>query len=313
MHLRAFMGWLAALAVVAYACGPERDKKGNIVDTPTTGYVRIMVDEAYKPIIATSVDVFDTQYVRAKIEPIYVSEGEAVKALLEDTVQVIVITRKLTDEETTYFTSRGFKPKITPVAYDALALIVHPENTDTVFTMQQIRDLVTGKITKWSAINPKSKLGDVRLVFDHPTSGLVRYAKDSIAGGEPFSPAASAVNTNEEVIKYVSQQKNAIGIIGANWISDTDDRGAQQFLQSIRLVDVAKEPGAEGFGPYQAYLATGDYPYKRTVYIIDAQARVGLGQGFAAFLAGDQGQRIVLKDGLLPAQAPTRLVKTSRE
>jgi phosphate transport system substrate-binding protein len=149
-------------------------------------------------------------------------------------------------------------------------------------------------------------------VFDNPTSGLVRYAKDSISGGV-LAPKASALNINQEVIKYVSQQKNALGIIAANWISDTDSKGAQQFLKDIQLADVAREPGAEGFGPYQAYLATGDYPYKRTVYIIDAQARIGLGQGFASFLAGDQGQRIMLKDGLLPAQAPTRLVKTSKE
>lgn len=306
--------WVFVAAISSIiGCKEPRDKQGKIVDTPVSGNITVMVDEAYKSIIASSIDVFNTQYVRAKIEALYVSEGEAVKALLEDSVQVIIITRKLTDDELEYFTTRGFKPKVTPIAHDALSVILHPENMDTVLTTDQVRDMVTGQITNWSDINPKSKLGDLRLVFDHPTSGLVRYAKDSIGGGAPFSPAASAVQTNQEVIEYVSRQKNAVGIIGANWISDTDDRGVQAFLKSIRLADVAKGPGLEGFGPYQAYLATGDYPYKRTVYVIDAQARVGLGQGFASFLASDQGQRIVLKDGLLPAQAPTRLVKTSKQ
>jgi phosphate transport system substrate-binding protein len=302
---------LIALTML-FACGQEKTKDGKVVDTPTTGTIRLMADEAYKPIVQTSIDVFDTQYVRASIDALYVSEGEAIKALVEDSIQVIIISRQLTADEMVYFSNRGFKPKTTPIAHDALAIVVHPENPDTVLTMEQVRQLINGEITNWSAINPKSKLGDVRLVFDNPTSGLVRYAKDSIAGGT-LAPKASALNINEEVIKYVSQQKNALGIIAANWISDTDSKGAQQFLKDIQLVDVAREPGAEGFGPYQAYLATGDYPYKRTVYIIDAQARIGLGQGFASFLAGDQGQRIMLKDGLLPAQAPTRLVKTSKE
>jgi len=302
---------LIALTML-FACGQEKTKEGKVVDTPTTGAIRLMADEAYKPIVQTSIDVFDTQYVRASIDALYVSEGEAIKALVEDSIQVIIISRQLTTDEMVYFSNRGFKPKTTPIAHDALAIVVHPENPDTVLTMEQVRRLINGEITNWSAINPKSKLGDVRLVFDNPTSGLVRYAKDSIAGGT-LAPKASALNINEEVIKYVSQQKNALGIIAANWISDTDSKGAQQFLKDIQLVDVAREPGAEGFGPYQAYLATGDYPYKRTVYIIDAQARIGLGQGFASFLAGDQGQRIMLKDGLLPAQAPTRLVKTSKE
>ena len=112
----------------------------------------------------------------------------------------------------------------------------------------------------------------------------------------------------------MSKQKNTIGIISANWISDTDDKGVQRFLAAVQLVDVAKAAGAEGFGPYQTYLALGNYPFKRTVYIINAQARRnGLGQGFASFLAGSDGQRIVMKDGLLPAQIQPRIVKLRKE
>jgi phosphate transport system substrate-binding protein len=120
------------------------------------------------------------------------------------------------------------------------------------------------------------------------------------------------LETNEKVIEYVSKNKNALGVIAANWISDTDDRGVQAFRKEIKIADIAKKSGAAGYGPYQAYLATNDYPFKRTVYIINAQARKGLGLGFASFLAGDTGQRIVLKDGLLPASAVTRLIKATR-
>lgn len=272
-----------------------------------------MVDEGYQPIIASSIEVFNATYRRAKINAIYTSEGEAVNNIIKDSVQVIVITRQLTDNELKYFKQRGFEPKTTPIAYDAVAFVVHPSNNDSVFTIQQMRDILQGKIQKWSEFNPKSKLGNLYLVFDNPLSGTVRYAKDSIAGGAPLPANASALKTNEEVINYVAKTPGAIGIIGANWISDTDDKGVQKFLREVRLADIAKEAGAEGFGPYQAYLATGDYPFKRSVYIINAQARAGLGLGFASYLAGPDGQRIVLKDGLLPAQAPTRLIQVSKE
>ena len=84
-------------------------------------------------------------------------------------------------------------------------------------------------------------------------------------------------------------------------------------MKEIKLADIAPEAGAEAFGPYQAYLALGRYPFKRTVYIINAQARSGLGLGLASYLAGSDGQRIVLKDGLLPAQIPPRVMRPSRE
>lgn len=310
------MKYAIATAILAFlsiltAC-QTRDKTGKIVDTPTTGTLRIMVDEGYKPIIESSIDVFDSIYRKAKIDAVYTSEGEAVNHLIKDSVQVIIITRKLTPDELVYFKQRGFVPPMTPIAFDAVAFILNPANKDTVLTEDQLRDIVSGKITSWNQINPASKLGEMRLVFDNPLSGTVRYVQDSIAGGV-LSNQASALKTNQDVIAYVAKQKNAIGIISANWISDTDDKGVQQFRKEIKILDVAKAPGKEGFGPYQAYMATGDYPYKRTVYIINAQARKGLGLGFASFLAGDGGQRIVLKDGLLPAQAVPRLIKARRE
>ncbi len=290
----------------------ERDKTGKVLDTITTGEITIAVEEGYKPVIASCIDVFDSIYRTAKINPRYVSEGEAVNALIQDSVQVIIIGRQLTSKESEYFQSRGFSPPTTAIAYDALAIILHPENQDTVLTEQQVQSLLSGKTTIWKEINPKSALGNIQLVFDNPMSGTLRYVQDSIIAGQELSKQASALKSNAEVIEYVSKNKSAIGIISANWISDTDDGGVQKFMREIKIADVAKETGKEGYGPYQAYLATGDYPYKRTVYIINAQARRnGLGAGFASYLAKD-GQRIMLKDGLLPANAVTRLIKSSR-
>jgi phosphate transport system substrate-binding protein len=302
--------FLSILATIA-ACEQPKDKSGKPLDTPTTGEITIMSDEGYRPIIESSIDVFDSIYRLSKINALYVSEGEAVSALLRDSVQVIIITRQLDAAELKYFENRGFKPKITPIAYDALAFILHPANRDTVFTTAQIQDILTGKFPKWTDINPKSALGEIQLVFDHPLSGTVRYVKDSIIAGMTLSSNASALKTNAEVIDYVSKNKNALGVISANWISDTDDSGVQKFLKEIKIADIAPAAGKEGYGPYQAYLAKNWYPYKRTVYVINAQARAGLGLGFASYLAAD-GQRIVLKDGLLPANAVTRLIQVTR-
>ncbi len=289
----------------------ERDKTGKVLDTITTGEITIAVEEGYKPVISSCIDVFDSIYRSAKINPRYISEGEAVNALIQDSVQVIIIGRQLAAKETEYFQSRGFTPPTTAIAYDALAIILNPANRDTVLTKQQVHDLLVGKTTTWKEINPKSALGNIQLVFDNPMSGTLRYVRDSVIAGQELSKQASALKNNADVIDYVSKNKNAVGIIAANWISDTDDGGVQKFMREIKIADVAKEPGKEGYGPYQAFLATGDYPYKRTIYIINAQARRnGLGAGFASYLAKD-GQRIMLKDGLLPANAVTRLIKSS--
>ncbi len=301
----------AAIAMLS-AC-EQKGPDGVKLDTPTSGSVSIMVDEGYQPVIASVIDVFDSIYRGTKINARYVPEMEAVKALVDDSVEVIIIPRPLTDDETNYFKSKGFVPRVNLVAHDAVAFIINPANKDSVLTVDHVRRILTGEITTWKQINPKSGMGKITLVFDNANSSNVRYCRDSIAGGAPLPANASATKTNNEVINYVAKNKGAIGIIGANWVSDSDDKGVQTFLKDIVLLDIAKESGAEGFGPYQAYLATKQYPFRRSMHIINCQARAGLGLGLASFLASDPGQRIMMKEGLLAANVPIRLMQVIKE
>jgi phosphate transport system substrate-binding protein len=296
------------------SCGEEKGKPTVKLDTQTQGHLKLMVDEGYKPVIETSIDVFDSIYRQTSFDAKYVAEGEAVKALIDDSIDVIIITRKLSTEEETYLKEKtGLAPRVTPIAHDAIALILNPANKDTVFTKAQVIDILTGKTTQWKQINAKSPLSNINVVFDNVKSGTVRYCKDSILMGQDIFNGANALKTNQEVIAYVAKNKNALGIIAANWISDTDSKGVQGFLKEIALADVAEKEGDEGFGPFQAYLATRQYPYRRTVYLINGQNRAGLGMGLASYLASDPGQRIVLKSGMLPANTPIRLIKTRKE
>jgi phosphate transport system substrate-binding protein len=76
--------------------------------------------------------------------------------------------------------------------------------------------------------------------------------------------------------------------------------------------------------PYQVYLAEKtpqqlaeypdlqNYPLRRNLYIINREARAGLGTGFASFVAGKNGQLIFQKSGLLPAQMQARIVTTPK-
>jgi phosphate transport system substrate-binding protein len=111
------------------------------------------------------------------------------------------------------------------------------------------------------------------------------------------------------VIEYVSKNKNAIGVISVNWISDSDDSLTTAFLQKVKVVAIAKNNATEAVKPYQAYIKTKEYPFTRSVYMVNRQTRAGLGMGFVSFVAGDKGQLMILKSGLIPAIAPVRLVE----
>ena len=59
-----------------------------------------------------------------------------------------------------------------------LPLITNKENKDTLVKYNTVKDIFTGNIKKWKEINPKSKLGDIRVIFDNNKSGNIRYFKE---------------------------------------------------------------------------------------------------------------------------------------
>jgi phosphate transport system substrate-binding protein len=300
--------------LMLFSCRQKNPDK--LTDTPTSGSIRIAVDETLAPIIRSEIEVFESIYYSSKIEDIPCPEVEAFNLLLKDSVRMIIATRTLNNEETEYFKSVKIYPKEVKIAIDGIALIVHNENQDTMLTTGIIRDILIGKIKKWEEVNPKSKLGSIKVIFDNPRSSTAEFAVKTICNNQPLSSDLSALNNNRDVIDFVAKTPNALGIIGVNWISNQRDTTCMGFLDKIKVIAISKEDTAtdtNSFQPYQAYLANGQYAFTRNVYVILADPRIGLTSGFTSFITSDRGQRIILKSGILPATQPLRIIHVNDE
>jgi len=294
----------------------KQKNTNKLTDTPTSGNIRIGVDETLAPIIRSEIEVFESIYYTSKIEDIPCPEVDAFNLLLKDSVRMIIATRTLNDKETEYFKSVKIYPKEVKIAVDGVALIVHKENRDTMLTTGVIKDILTGKIKIWNQVNPESKLDSIKVIFDNPKSSTAEYAVKSICNNQPLSSGLSALNNNRDVIDFVSKTPNSLGIIGVNWISNKRDTTCMGFLDKIKVIAVSKEniaTEANSFQPYQAYLANGQYAFTRNVYVILADPRIGLTSGFTSFLTSDRGQRIILKSGILPVTQPVRIIQVNDE
>lgn len=289
------------------ACG-----KSEVTNTPTSGNVAISVDESFQPIIDSQVNTFEGIYKYAQIEAQYKPEGAVIESLINDSSQVAVLSRELTPQEKSVFDQRKIIPRVTKIAIDAIALIINNDNPDSLLTMDQVNDIFNGKVKNWKELNSESNLEDITIVFDNNNSSTSRYVRDSLTANHKLPQNTFASNSHEALIDYVSQNKSALGVIGVNWISDLDDSTAVGFLQKIKVIGISKDPNPvtteSYYQPYQAYIAQGAYPLRRFLYIISTEGRAGLGTGFVSFVAGDKGQRIILKSGLVPATMPVRVI-----
>ncbi len=280
-------------------------------ETATSGNIKIAVDESFQPLIDTEVYTFTSLYQNAHITPEYKPEYDVVNDFMNDSVQVMVTSRKLTDNQIKYLRDTLVIARTIPFAYDALAIITNKENADTLLKYDTVRDIFTGKISKWNEINPKSKLGSINVIFDNTKSGNIRYFKERFNITDTLGSNFFAVKTNAEVVDYVSKNPDALGIISVNWISDKDDPLSTGFLKKVNVEAISQEFINDGsfYRPDQGWIYEKSYPFVREVYLISRETFTGLGTGFIQFATGEQGQRIVLKSGLVPATMPIRLVQ----
>lgn len=301
MNHSVYVSILFTLSLLAAGC--SSDPKKTPLDTPTSGKIHIAVDETYKTLIDSEITVFKSMYPKADISVDYVPEAFAIQQMLTDSATAIMIGRTLNAKELEVFKARKYDPKIVRVATDAIAVIAHPKNkTDELF-MDQLKNILTGVITKWD--NGK----DIKVVIDNAGSGTLGFLKDSVLKGEALGKNVFAMNNQSEILKYVANNEDAISFIGVNLISSFDADANQLFLNTIKPLGIAKNAGDRSYRPYQAYIAARQYPLLRFVNLIVDEAYNGLGSGFATFVGSDQGQRIILKDGLVPSNSPIRLIQ----
>lgn len=287
-----------------FASCKDKPKNGR-TDTYSSGTIKFVSDESFSPIIDEQREIFEFVYPKAKLVPIYTNELDGVNMLMKEQVYLAITSRNFTDKEVANLEARRFQPIAIPLAFDGLALIVNNSNPDTIISVNDIKQILSGKVAKWKALYPNSKLDSIEVAFDNKQSSTVHYCVDSLLGGKPInSPNIYAVDKSAEVIDFVEKHPNAIGIIGSNWLNDKRDTTNVTFKRNMRVMGVSRIHPAtveSSWKPYQYYLWNGNYPLVRTIYALLNDPRHGLPWGFANFMSADsRGQRIFFKAGLLP-------------
>lgn len=275
-------------------------------ETETSGATQMLVDESLTPIIEDELIVFENIYKNAKITAKYQAESNVVKNFLDDSARIAIMARTLRPDEARIIQNRKLQIHVNRFAIDAIALVANKLSADTLITVQELIDILHGKVSKR------------QLVFDNANSSTVRYLMELAEIKQLPQKGVYALNSNQEVIKYVHNNLGSIGVIGFNWIKQppVELEGMVAELKMMRVKNLPGKPGSDKYYiPNQDNLAQNQYPLSRNVYIINCQAGGGLGLGFASFLAGELGQRVVLKSGLMPDSIPPReiVIRKSKE
>jgi phosphate transport system substrate-binding protein len=290
------------------ACSPEKE------ESTTRGHLKLLVGESVAPPIVAEVDEFLRSYQEggASISYSIVSSERANSLFVLDSVHTIITAVPLTEKDRKKVKELTKDLIEIVLAYDGVVAVVHGTNPTVEVTLEQIRDILKGTITKWEQLRQTKKMrGKITLVLQD-SSDAYSYISRRLLHGSDIQARQRRTSSSIQTLQDVANDPLSLGFVGLSWV-DSARTGARilELAGTLATADTQYLPPMESIGsfyrPHPAHLYRNYYPMKRAIYIYSRSTRGDLATGFTTFLATPEGQQIFLQKNLLPATQKIRL------
>ena len=208
--------------------------------------------------------------------------GVGISSLIEGSTDIAMASRRMKFDERNRF--RDTKLHEVIVAYDALAVVIHPRNSVSRLTRQQLEDIFTGKITNWKELGGR----DMRIVaYSRETSsGTYEFFKEQVLNKKNFMSNILSMPATGAIIQSISQTEGAIGYVGLAYLNDR-----------VQAVSVSYDDGKTFVAPSVANAKNETYPIVRPLYFYYTDKSSRPSKGFIDFILSAAGQKIVESEG----------------
>ncbi|MFW5894179.1 MAG: phosphate ABC transporter substrate-binding protein [Verrucomicrobiota bacterium] len=212
--------------------------------------------------------------------------GNGAKSLINGTADIGCMSRFMKDGEFKAAVDGGRTPVAHVVALDGLPILVHPSNPVTDISMDQVRDIYTGKISNWKELGGPDKA--IISISRDTNSGTYETFNKLVMRKEKIGKGTEYVGSNGAVRQRVQSTQAAIGYAGLGFVDD-----------SVKALKV------NGIAPSTATVKTGEYPIARPLYMF-TNGYPKLGSHLYKFVTlhlSEDGYYMIEEIGFIPVTA----------
>lgn len=195
-------------------------------------------------------------------------------------------------EQEAYAEKKGVSLVYTPIGREAFVFFVHPDNPVDSMTMDQIRGIYSGTITKWNELGAKG-LGKIKAYQRDEGSGSQTALLRFVMRDTPVMPAdkETVVDGMGGILEQVSPYRNHKNAIGFSF----------RFYCTALMKDFyVKLLSIDGVAPTVANIENGTYPLASEFYAVTRSDADENTLKLLAWIQGPQGQSLVAKSGYTP-------------
>jgi phosphate transport system substrate-binding protein len=281
-----------------------------------SGTLAVLATESHLPLVQQLVADYHSVFPEVVVTPQGTTTRAAIVDMVNDSVQCVIVDRRLNEEERSAIESAKFKVIETEIACDGLAVLVHPSNKLSTISMETLKAIVSGKTALWNTV-PESKLhGVIELCLTGKNSGLYELLTRHFFKLEKDVSLAAMSSSQQGIIEYVAKHPEALGIVSYAAWKDTSRPANESVRKNVLLLDLlttSSEGVQTAVKLNQRNIYDRTYPLTYSLYIYTSEKRPGPAYGFSAFVAGETGQRVFLYAGLVPKTMPYRTIQLTQE
>ncbi len=227
--------------------------------------------------------------------------GTGIAALFNGTANIANISREFKESELSKLPDLEIKPVQFKVALDGIAIIVHSGNPVDTLTIEQLRDIFSGKIKNWNEAGGTDQ--DIVLYGRENSSGTYEFFKTTILGRDrsgrqiDFSQSMQVLQGTSQLGEAISKDIKGIGYGGVGYFALRNDLKTIFIKSSLKAKAIsAIENGKVN---YEA-IRNGTYPLSRYLYCYTNGEPKEEVKGFIDFILSDEGQKIVRQMEYIP-------------
>ncbi|MBN1627896.1 MAG: phosphate ABC transporter substrate-binding protein [Deltaproteobacteria bacterium] len=208
--------------------------------------------------------------------------GDGIKALLDGEIDIANSSRFFKDSEKENAVDKKIYPVPFAIAYDCIVPVVHPDNPVENLTLQQLKDIYSGRISNWKYVGGPDKR--IVVVSRNSSSGTFDVWENKVMDERGVTRFVLYEGSNAEVVAAVSADRDAIGYVAIGYLDD-----------SVKGLDV------NGFAASSEAALDGSFPINRVLFMFTNGWPTGDLLDFINFVTHpDKGQRYVDEAGFAP-------------
>ncbi len=201
-------------------------------------------------------------------------------SIIEGTCDIGDASRSIKDKELVLAANKGIKPKAHVVAMDGIAVIVNSGNGVGNLTIEQIKDIYTGKVSDWSQVGGTG--GKIVVISRDSSSGTYEAFNELALKKAKVRNDALLSASNQAVVTTVAKTRGAIGYAGLGYLSE------EVKALTVNGVECSKDT-----------VLSGNYPLARPLFMYTNGKPSGDVKSFMDFVLSAEGQIIVEEQGFV--------------